>query len=522
MSIHKNLKELPAFDIFLDLFFLVLNWKWEGENIIKGKPGPIEKENLSLLLAWPGILMIHLSQITGDTTYQNCLNELKGMLDDDTDSNQIRAFLDTIIESKKNKNYDAHENSRKKIHLYSRRFSANLFLLLNPKSLSYESNTIGFLLVQSLSNYYVLCQMIIRYLERNDGDTYITNREMDEGYFNCGSQKEPTVYSFSRLFFLSLESAIDLKTHNFSKFSQENKDLELLIFSKICTPSIKMSFHRILPENTLAYIKEFEVDSDKLNLDRNINGIGFNISKNLGYDNDLWRLISFKNPKSNGYLFFNEKNDLQDVLLALIKELFKSAGHSALAAKLINTSWDNFLKDPNEIIEEKLEKFDDWIFSLIKDYETRDEFFKFKAFSRIIGDLDTDLDYEIVKEVRNEYKEAKKYHIPMELRQKLLEAKAELDLFVGLVIITPIVFEEAEVLNYFDENRSKYTYLDLLEHDDIKKIKFSTEGNASRDNRRNILPIINKKLGGKNIEGSTLTKLLGLESGNEKYLKYSK
>ena len=44
-----------------------------------------------------------------------------------------------------------------------------------------------------------------------------------------------------------------------------------------------------------------------------------------------------------------------------------------------------------------------------------------------------------------------------------------------------------------------------------------------RDNRREILPIINKRLGGKIfLRGSTLTKLLGLEKGEAKYMKYVK
>ncbi len=62
------------------------------------------------------------------------------MLDDDIDSGQIRAFLDTFIESKKtpkilvkevqeavkNKNNDAHENLRKKIHRYLPRIIVTL------------------------------------------------------------------------------------------------------------------------------------------------------------------------------------------------------------------------------------------------------------------------------------------------------------------------------------------------------------------------------------------------------------
>jgi hypothetical protein len=362
------------------------------------------------------------------------------MLNDDTDSDQIRAFLDTIIESKKipkilfkevreaekNKNYDALGDLRKKIHRYLPKIIVTLLLLLHPKNLSFVLNINLIVLVHSLSNYYVLCFMIIRCFERNDGDTYITNREMDEGYLNCGLQNQPDVYWISRIWPAILGSIINFEANNFSKSCQENKDLEVLIFSKICTPSIKIFLHRILPENTFAYIKEFGVDSEKFNLDGDIRGIGYNISRNLGYDNDLWRLISFKNPKSNGYLFFNEKNDLPDVLTVLVKELFRSARQSAIAINSIIASWDNFLKDPYEIIDEKLEKFDEWIFSFILDsYQSRDEFYKFKSFTRVIGDIDTELDYEIVSEVRDTYKEAKHYHIPNELRQKLLEAKED-------------------------------------------------------------------------------------------------
>jgi hypothetical protein len=352
---------------------------------------------------------------------------------------------------------------------------------------------------------------------------YITNRELNKAYFKCGLQNQLDIYCVSRIWPGVLASLINIEINNLSKSNKENKNLQALIFSKVSTPQLKIFFYRIFPENTFAYIKKFDADSDNFNLDGELRGIGYNISRNLGYENDLWRLFSFNNPKSNGYLFFNEQNDLQDVSSALIKGLYRSARQSATAIKSIIASWENFIKDPNEIIGDKLDKFDDWIFSFILDsYQSRDEFLKFSAFTRLIGDIDTELDYEIVNEVRKKYKEAKRYHIPNELRQKLLLAKEELDLFVGLIIKNPSVFDESEILEYFDENRQKYSYLNYLKHDEIKKIIFSTEANASRNNRREILPIINRKLGGKTLRGSTLTKLLGLEPGKEKYLKYSK
>lgn len=449
MSVYKNSKELPALDIFEKLFHLALNCKWEGEDIVKTKQGPIEQKDISLLLAWPGILMIRLAQITGDTTYQKSLKKLTDMLENDTDSGQIRDYLDKIVEPSKipeslfkevqeavkNKNYDAQEHLRKKIHRYLPKIIVTLLMLLHPKNLTFVLDTNLIVLVHSLSNFFVFCSMIIRCLERNDGDTYITNKEMEDGFFHCGLQNRLDIFSISRIWTGILDSIINIQTKNHFKPSQESKDSALLIIPGIVTPSIRVFFQRILPENIFAYIKAFDSDSDKFGFDRDISGFGYNISRNFGYENDLWRLISFNNPKSNGYLFFNEKNDLQDVLSALIEGLYRSARQSAIAIKSIITSWDNFLKEPYEVIDEKLEKFDEWIYSFILDsYQSRDEFYNFKSFTRVIGDIDTELDYTLVNEVRDTYKKAKYYHIPIELKQRLLDAKEELDIFVKLVI----------------------------------------------------------------------------------------
>ena len=545
MSIFKNSKGLPAFDIFENLFHLALNCKWEDENIVKRKQGPIKKEDLSLLLAWPGILMIRLAQITGDTTYQNSLKNLSDMLENDTGNDQIRDYLDKIIEpqkipesilkdvqkARKNKNYDALENLIKKTHQYLPQFIVTLLLLLHPKNLSFVLDKNLIVLVHSLSNYFVFCSMIIRCLDKNDGDTYITNREMKNSFFNCGLQNQLDIYWISRIWTEILNSIIKPQLKSFSKSDKENKNIEALIFSKISTPSIKVYFYRIFPENTFAYIKEFDVDSDKsdkLGLDRDIIGLGYNTSRNFGFNNDLWRLFSFNHPESNGYLIFNENNETRDVLPAMIEGLYRSARQSAIAINSISTSWDNFIKDPYEVIDEKLSEFDEWIYSFILDsYQIRDEFFKFKPFTRLIGDIDTEMDREIIKEVSDEYRTAKYYHIPNEMRQKLLDAEDELDIFVKLVIKKikkqeEKIGDQESVLNFFDAHKEKYRYLNLLRRDDIKKIDFSTGANASRNNRRKILPIINQKLGGKNFKESTLTKLLGLEPGKEKYLKYSK
>ena len=205
----------------------------------------------------------------------------------------------------------------------------------------------------------------------------------------------------------------------------------------------------------------------------------------------------------------------------MIEELFRSAIYGANAIESVSKSWGSFIDNPYEKVDEHLDKYYDWIESiLIDDYLTCDEFYKFKNFSRAIGDIDTEIDVEIVNEVRQLYKMGKKYHIPLEHRNKLLEANRELEDFVRSVIKNEY-FTDDKLISHFIQKKSSYEYLGLLDESDLIKIIFSTEANALRNNRRKILSIINKKLGGKEYNESTLTKLLGFEKGNQRYAMFS-
>lgn len=345
----------------------------------------------------------------------------------------------------------------------------------------------------------------------------------------CEITDQLDIYFLSKIWMDVQYSKADEALNNFISLNDKEGVSFEYPAELIKVPSMELILHKIMITRYITYAFVERYDKSKTNLDKDIESCGVALNLNLfeNFQYYLWHLrlrdeISDNKKLTTAFLFLDANGQGDDILADLIIRLCQVANQSAIAMKSIIDSWEQFIDRPSEIAESNLGKFDDWIYSLIENYEVRDEFFNFKAFSRIIGDLDTDLEYEIIKEVRDTYKEAKHYHIPIELRQKLFEAKEELDLFVGLVIKNPNVFDETEVLNYFDENRAKYTYLDLLEHDDIKKIIFSTEGNASRNNRRKILSIINDKLGGKAFSESKLTKLLGLEPGKEKYLKYSK
>ena len=101
MSIYYKSEDYPLFKVFEQLAHLAFNCKWEGENILaNGRPGQIKQENLSLLLAWPGILMMKLVQITGDKFYDKALKELTTNLENGADYIQVKDFLDKIINSK--------------------------------------------------------------------------------------------------------------------------------------------------------------------------------------------------------------------------------------------------------------------------------------------------------------------------------------------------------------------------------------------------------------------------------------
>lgn len=232
-------------------------------------------------------------------------------------------------------------------------------MLLHPKNMSFVDLSIyPIALDHVLSNYYVICCMIAKCLDRNDGDTYITNMEMNEKYFKCGLQNQLDLYCISRFSINILDLIIKYYISDYFK-SKNNKELEALIFSKICTPTLRVLFFRIFPENVFAYIKKFDESNKNFGLDRDIIGFGYNISRKFSNANRLWRLISFNHPQSNGYLFFNEKDDIQNLLSALIEELLRSAKHSVVAINSIVNSWDKFIKNPSGIIDEKLEKYDE-------------------------------------------------------------------------------------------------------------------------------------------------------------------
>ena len=72
-----QLKNLPAFDIFDKLFQIALNYKLKNGEPSHRTSDPIKVKNISLLLAWPGILVLELATLTGRGNYKKQLTSLR-------------------------------------------------------------------------------------------------------------------------------------------------------------------------------------------------------------------------------------------------------------------------------------------------------------------------------------------------------------------------------------------------------------------------------------------------------------
>ena len=535
MSIYYKSEDVPIFKVFEQLAHLAFNCKWDGENLIGRGTEPIKQNHLSLLLAWPGILMMNLVQITGDKFYDRALKELNTNLENGADYVQVKNFLDNIINPKfvpTRLKSELHESSiandlknisklKKELYEYVPDIITKTILLLHPRNLTLVTGSEIFSLIYSLTDFFVLWCMIVRCFDKNDGDAYITKGNIYEIYSKCENISRLDIYSLSHLFPTILDSFINLEIEEYLEFIQNDEKLKLFERSNIITPSIQFVIERIVPANYISYIKKFNSNKIDFGLGEEVIGIGYNIRKILGFTNELWRTISFNHPKSSGYLLFDKEKSQKDFLSTLIEELFRTAIYGAHAIESVSKSWDSFIDNPYEKVDEHLDKYYNWIESiLIDDYLTCDEFYKFKNFSRAIGDIDTEIDVEVVKEVRKLYKDGRKNHIPWEHRSKLMDAKRELESFIEKSIEKEF-FTEDKYIKYFNETKSQYKYLCLLEEDDIHEIGFSKAWQIQRDNFRKILSIINKKLGGKEYSESKLTKLLGIETSDQKYAKFS-
>lgn len=562
-----------------------------------------------LLFAIPGIITIALASITGNPKYLTLINEIKEILNSETDFNIIykrllnllssesillfddsierlsagmefddlkkiiygpipdgisdelfefmrtsivpdelkswvktdlvsQTIIEKILQFESNYDfggYDALIDSEKKMSRHFPPGIVALFILLNYKNLSfYESSNshnfqpVNWSLIFAFGNYYILASMI---------------------YGNIVLDRE--CVALSKLEVAFMELLYDVKIGQFNHYNifsmltesyakgmvaDSIKKTDIYCHQRtitVITSGLKIFLHEYLHEKEVFYVlsqtsnikSEFNTNDDELI------GVAVNTTIFIGVDfkliliakiNDSYK-PTYEHLEETYLLVKNQMATAKNNLSVMANRLYQIVQRCAAYSVSIMSSWQALIDRPRDKIGPDIDSFEKLVISVLTEcHEEREELLRAIALSLMIGNIDTEI--EGTDELRKLYKKAKIHHISPELRQKLLEAASELELFINDVVRkrkrgTDRLGDHDTLLKYIKNRKKDYRYLKLLENIDIERIDFTKGGTSLRDNRRRILPLIYKKMTGKDINNSELTKKLGFESGEEEYLK---
>lgn len=573
-------------DICDKLFERSLNCKIQNNEIRFSPEDEIHDDQLFLLFTLPGILILALSSIAGNKEYLSLIRATNTILHQKTDghrtlqefcnlipdgsmlntikeksnkfTNREREFaefiermnedpisdnmIDKFLETLKSNDPDSFGNFLLK---HNRRNLPPGFemltILLNPIStqfnaipIHYNQITVLDALLFSLGNYFALAFMT---------------------YANFPSRNE------NECFFLEdieeMHSLCDEKIGRFSEYNGFLENIQMIseyIISELKDSKNIYKYQRTmaLPSKSMLFLHKYSIENSSFyTLDRSPlfqsefdfqdnRSIGFAINTNIlnEFGFELIMIASINKPFLQEYDFLKgmcwfieeDKKDYDDYFSFLSNLTYRMGKKCSSIVSSIMTSWDEFIDNPGEKIDSQFSKFDEWFKSaLLESYETRDELLKATTLSRMFGNIDNEIFTDDAEEIRKLYKEAKSHHLPIELEQKLLDADKELKAFIDNVVSkkdqdgNPIIKNRKKLFSYAIKKKDDYNHLKLLHPYDVERITFAKEGNTIRDNRRIILSRLYKKLCGKEPKSMTeVTKKLGLESGKESYLKWSK
>jgi hypothetical protein len=224
-------------------------------------------------------------------------------------------------------------------------------------------------------------------------------------------------------------------------------------------------------------------------------------------------ILSFKTLNNDG-----NKTDSEHILFCLYV-LWKKISTFALEAL---DSRNEFIDDPTIRVKKDLNSFKKRMKLIVDSYSLFDEYMTHKDLSRAVETLDMEYDNSVIEQIRGNIKKAKKYHLSPSLRKILLEANEELMLLFHKANLSrrqkrlDKKYDEfgyrgsdeiKQVKKYFEDHPHDFN---IVQSDDIKNIKFTSDDNSIRNARREILAKIAKRHG-KNIAGSRIAKELEFE-----------
>jgi len=557
-------ENLPALDIFNKLYQLVFDYKWVGDKFLpKSSNHIIKTEHLSLLLAWPGILAMEIATLVGKKDYKNQLSSVRELLNSDVDYSRARAFFNDLIAPKPTSeellkkikeldiSHDDFEISRlgNIMHKIIPELYTTISLLFNPgfiyKSIGLEMSFLSIL----LRNYYVICLMIADLIRKDkveisEGSQHITFREIKELLDEMEIKKEFDIYFFSTLFSHIQTSKNNDAISEF--FAKEEIKKGFRIHKTIDVPFLKLSLEKLDMGNdrfdNFAWIKR-KVGPLEKKLKIENHGVAYDANplsgKPVHIDYDLWYLLQNEITKGQEslnptFLFLSNQKEGKLNLQYLLEALSLTAAQCSKTVGKFKEVWDEFLYNPDEIIKNNISDYINWISPIIKNCDTREQCLDFKYLSRIVKLHGTETNDAKFKKISKDIVEAEKNHIPKKLKEKLIQGVEELLDFVDFAIsyfqgigkeslLSEEETDKIKLLEFFDKHKSKYTYLCLLDHSIIEKIKFElrTEDNAIRDNITLTLVELNNLFGGATMTKNKLSVLLGFKSGESpKYEKW--
>jgi hypothetical protein len=212
MTDEQNFSSHPSFNLFIRLFEKAFNCSLEGKTL-SYDPKNIDVQQLPLLLAWPGILIMKLASITGHKEYDNQLKTLKELLDVEMEYQKIFNMLESLIKTGPipkdllNKSDEAQKNGDrnqlrdiiKEMRPFFPKVLETFVLMVHPKSIHVDSQIILRDFIFSLGNYFIICLIVIKVLETNDAETYITRDEINKIFQQHNIKDQIDIFNFSSI-----------------------------------------------------------------------------------------------------------------------------------------------------------------------------------------------------------------------------------------------------------------------------------------------------------------------------------
>jgi hypothetical protein len=235
-----------------------------------------------------------------------------------------------------------------------------------------------------------------------------------------------------------------------------------------------------------------------------------------------------KDPFCDGYIFHKKFNLDKNIYNELFNYLNSLAKLIVNIGKELNESLDIFIDAPEKVILPKLhnEAFREYIKKIIKSKHFLDIVINFEDLNRSI--LSADAKFDGVEQeytsVRNilATAERKKPEIPLEIRDKLLEANEEICKFIDIIwdrdpiLNENLYLDDEGIFEYLNRHRNEYKYLRYIDISVFSGLNLRVNKYIDkRDLSRNALPIIKNHIEGKpnanTMPKILLRKILGLE-----------